>query len=106
MRNAFSIRQSWRWGSDHEHWGRVLGVGHVLRDLSYPRALASGAQLTFLSAPVRVMNRLRLTGTLPRTAFFGPLDLLVDPTLGAPAAVGALLVVDDLTTLHSLSEWV
>ena len=55
-------------GIDHELRARVGQVGAVTLDPGQRAGSASNARLTLLSAPVSVMNRLRLTGAFPATA--------------------------------------
>ena len=56
-------------GADDELRGRLVQVGDVALDPGQGTGLGLQVRLTLLSAPTSLMNRLRLTGTFPATAF-------------------------------------
>ena len=55
--------------ADHELRGRIGDVGDVALPTGHRAGLGLEVAVHGLSPPVRVMNRLRLTGTFPATAF-------------------------------------
>jgi hypothetical protein len=73
-------------------------VGEIALDPGQDPGLGLEFAVDALDRAVQAMNRFRLTGASPATAFCGLGDLLIDPAQRPPGPVGPVLVVNPLVT--------